>query len=120
MILDSRALAIVATEGGGDQDGDGVPNYLDTDSDNDGIDDSVEGSGDQDSDGVPNYLDLDSDNDGMPDSVEGYPGDANGNTVPDYLDEESPAGTTDSDGDSIPDVIGESMLFCGYVLLTAT
>ena len=44
-------------------DGDGVPNYLDLDSDGDGIPDSVEGQKDSDGDGIPNYLDLDSDGD---------------------------------------------------------
>jgi hypothetical protein len=42
-----------------DQDGDGIPNYLDLDSDDDGISDVVEGSGDADLDSIPNYLDLD-------------------------------------------------------------
>ena len=44
-----------------DQDGDGVYNFLDDDSDNDGIPDSVEGSNDIDSNGngVPDYLDID-------------------------------------------------------------
>ena len=37
--------------------------YLDLDTDNDGIPDSVEGDTDDDADGIPNYLDLDSDND---------------------------------------------------------
>ena len=34
-----------------------MPNYLDADSDGDGIADAVEGTGDDDGDGVPNYLD---------------------------------------------------------------
>jgi len=41
-----------------------------TDSDGDGIPDSVEGTGDPDNDGLPNYLDPDSDNDGVPDATE--------------------------------------------------
>ena len=41
-----------------------------TDSDGDGILDSVEGLGDVDSDGIPNYLDLDSDGDGASDNAE--------------------------------------------------
>jgi hypothetical protein len=80
-----------------DSDGDGIANYLDIDSDNDGIPDNVEaqltngyvqpsggvdangrptiyGSGltplDTDGDGIPDYLDADSDNDGTPDILE--------------------------------------------------
>ncbi len=41
-----------------------------TDSDGDGILDTVEGAGDPDGDTTPNYLDLDSDDDSVPDSVE--------------------------------------------------
>ncbi len=42
-----------------DQDGDGVYNFLDDDSDNDGIPDSAEGGNnvDTDGDGIPDYLD---------------------------------------------------------------
>lgn len=76
----------------GDQDGDGLPNYLDTtnnsgqsatyiaradgsttnytDADSDGVPDVYEASSDSDS--VPNHLDLDSDNDGCSDSNEYY------------------------------------------------
>lgn len=46
-----------------DTDGDKVPDYLDTDSDNDGIPDSVEAAiplWDTDNDGIPNHKDLDS------------------------------------------------------------
>ncbi len=41
-----------------DKDKDGIPNYLDEDSDGDGIPDSEE-KGDRDGDGVPDYLDYD-------------------------------------------------------------
>ena len=76
----------------GDQDGDGLPNYLDTvnnsgattfyvaradgsttnytDADADGVPDVYESSSDSDS--LPNHLDLDSDNDGCSDSNEYY------------------------------------------------
>ncbi len=75
----------------GDNDGDGVPNYLDasydptdangdpvtgdgsatdyTDNDGDGIPDAY----DFDGDGIPNHLDLDSDNDGILDIIESQP-----------------------------------------------
>jgi hypothetical protein len=62
-----------------------------TDSDGDGIPNSVEGLGDADGDGIPNYLDLDSDNDGIPDAVEAGPDptnpiDTDEDGIPDYLD----------------------------------
>lgn len=74
-----------------DLDGDGVPDYLDTDADGDGIADIVEGDGDADNDGIPNYKDTDSDNDGIPDNLE------DGRTV-------TPTGE-DSDADGIDDVM---------------
>lgn len=40
-----------------------------------------------DGDGIPNYMDLDSDGDGTPDALEGT-GDTNGNGVPNFLDPE--------------------------------
>jgi large repetitive protein len=40
-----------------DTDGDGQPNYVDVDSDNDGLIDGREGSSDSDRDGTPDYLD---------------------------------------------------------------
>ena len=88
-----------------DRDGDGIPNCLDLDSDNDGIPDEVEGCGsiftstitytqtasgcssglidgkgctplDSDEDGVYNFIDLDSDNDGIWDGLEAGHGDS--------------------------------------------
>lgn len=47
-----------------DTDGDGVPDAKDTDSDDDGLLDSVEGVTDWDGDGIPNYIDPR--NDGPP------------------------------------------------------
>ena len=49
---------------------DGVPDYLDLDSDNDGILDSVETATDFDGDGIKNYRDLDSDGDLCNDVIE--------------------------------------------------
>jgi hypothetical protein len=46
-----------------DTDSDGVPDYLDLDSDNDGIFDAIETGNDLDSDGIKNYRDLDIDGD---------------------------------------------------------
>jgi len=81
-----------------DTDGDGTPDFLDLDSDDDGVSDEIEPANqDSDGDGVPDSLDLDSDNDGIPDSVEGSQ-DTDGDGVPDYQD-------LDSDNDGISDLI---------------
>ena len=58
-----------------DNDGDGIPDDVDLDDDNDGISDIEElavalNNGDTDGDGVPDIFDLDSDNDGILDLVE--------------------------------------------------
>ena len=53
-----------------DFDGDMRPDFLDIDSDDDGILDASEAEGataDRDADGSPDYLDLDTDGDGVPD-----------------------------------------------------
>ena len=42
---------------GDDVDGDGLPNWRDTDADGDGVPDGVEGRSDGDGDGIPDYLD---------------------------------------------------------------
>lgn len=80
---------------GNDTDGDGIPNYLDTDSDNDGIPDQVESNQDNDGDGIANYQDLDSDNDGILDGIEGH-GDKDQDGILNFLD-------ADSDNDGILD-----------------
>ena len=76
-----------------DSDGDGNPNYLDIDSDNDGIFDVVEGGdGDKDTnrDGVVDSNDTgfsDNDGNGMDDDSETTPViETDGDTLPDYLD----------------------------------
>lgn len=62
-----------------DADGDGTPNYLDSDSDNDGILDSVESSSDGDSDGVPDHLDVfNGVGSGLPDAEWAHDFDGNG------------------------------------------
>jgi gliding motility-associated-like protein len=53
-----------------DTDLDGIADYLDLDSDNDGILDIVETASDLDRDGIPNYRDLDSDGDVCTDVIE--------------------------------------------------
>ncbi len=63
-----------------DSDNDGTPNWLDSDSDGDGISDAVEAGScdeprDTDGDGSPDYTDRDSDNDGVSDDNEDRDGD---------------------------------------------
>jgi VCBS repeat-containing protein len=53
-----------------DTDNDGTPDYLDTDSDGDTIEDSVEGVADSDGDGIADFRETDSDNDGLDDKYE--------------------------------------------------
>lgn len=108
-----------------DTDGDGVADYLDIDSDDDGVPDNVEaqttagytrpsgedanGNGlddayetgglqglfpiDTDGDSLPDYLDEDSDNDNIPDNIEAH--DNNGDGIADIL---FTGGDADNDG----------------------
>lgn len=93
-----------------DLDKDGVPNFMDRDSDNDGIADVVEaGGGDADGNGVIDSY-TDSDADGFSDNVDANLSshltsgsglgalDTDGDGVPNYLD-------LDSDNDGVPDVL---------------
>ena len=80
-----------------DTDGDGQPDYLDTDDDNDGIPTSVEGTRDTDGDGIPDARDPDDDNDSLLTVNEGT-GDLDGDGKPDYLD-------PDDDGDGRPTIV---------------
>jgi len=107
-ILTVSELAYGATYGY-DVDNDSVLNYLDTDSDNDDKDDSVEGTGDSDGDGIPNFLDSndndgplgDLDDDGATNQEEGssdpIPPDTNDDGTPDYLDPGTGGGSGGSD-----------------------
>ncbi len=52
-----------------DTDNDGTADFLDEDSDNDGIPDTVEGTTDTDADGIRNALETDSDQDGIDDVI---------------------------------------------------
>jgi Bacterial Ig-like domain/Bacterial TSP3 repeat len=94
-------------------DGNGPIDALDTDSDDDGIPDSVERGGagtglnnppvDSDRDGTADFRDLDSDNDTIPDRVEAganpaTPVNSDPDALPDYLD-------TDSDNDTVLDSV---------------
>lgn len=89
---------------GVDTDGDGTPDYLDLDSDDDGIDDATEAGAvrgvapiDTDGDGTPDYRDTDSDGNGVPDVREGAL-DLDGDGVANASD-------LDNDGDRVPDVV---------------
>lgn len=115
---------------GADADNDGIPNFYDTDfpgyvdSNGDGVNDNM----DKDLDGIPNYLDRDSDNDGIPDTIESFGVDANGDGridnftdsdndgLSDNVDANTAGGTflrlsgiglgaIDTDGDGIPNYL---------------
>lgn len=53
-----------------DSDQDSIPDYLDLDSENDGVFDTVETDQDQDADGIRNYRDSDRENDNCSDVIE--------------------------------------------------
>jgi len=88
-----------------DTDGDGTPDFQDTDSDGDGILDVDEVTDtdlatppdDTDGDGTPDFQDTDSDGDTIPDADEGQV-DSDGDGIADFLD-------TDSDNDGIDDIV---------------
>jgi hypothetical protein len=88
-----------------DTDKDGKPDYIDTDSDNDGISDGTESNAsgkDTDKDGIDDAFDVDqtgglnANDDGVDDAIK--PPDTDGDGVIDMWD-------LDTDNDSIPDVI---------------
>ena len=81
-------------DGFDDPDQDGIANYLDDDSDGDGIPDRNETNADLDADGTPNFLDDDSDGDSISDLVEGD-ADTDGDGGPDYLQSASDLDTRD-------------------------
>lgn len=104
-----------------DFDGDGLPNYRDPDSDEDGISDGYEcydlKNGitnlpclDTDGDGIPDIFDHDSDNDGLSDTQECPAGDnpecpdSSGNGIDDFRDPNQ-FFNEDTDGDGIPNTV---------------
>ncbi len=105
-IGDADARFEYTGNGNADNDGDDVPDYLDVDSDNDGIYDNYEA---QSTAGYVPPGTTDSDKDGLLDAYDTTSGasqngltpynhnSASGDLIPDYLD-------LDSDGDNIPDV----------------
>lgn len=58
---------------------------------------------DRDQDGIPNYWDLDSDNDGIPDLIEAGGVDEDGNGIIDYPSTGDPLSMEDGDGDGFVD-----------------
>lgn len=86
-----------------DTDNDGTPDYLDLDSDNDGLLDEYEARRnyldppDSDGMGAPDYRDTDSDNDGIADELETL-GDPDLDGLENHID-------LDSDNDFIPDAV---------------
>ena len=110
-----------------------IPDFQDTDSDNDGISDGYECETgapcpDTDGDGIPDYHDLDSDNDGLGDAVECPNGDdpdcpdSDTDGVDDFRDPNS-FYTNDTDGDGVRDFedldndndgIPDNMEFCQW------
>ena len=100
-------------DGFGDTDGDGLANLVD--SDNGGTALPVTSS---DADGLPDYRDLDSEDDGTPDWDEGFDNDEDGDSSSDYATlrstyETNNAGfpgvytTTDSDVNTVPDYLDD-------------
>lgn len=94
-----------------DTDNDGVRDYLDLDSDNDTLPDSVESGGffvwptDSDQDGADDYRETDSDNDGVSDTIEAGPNplnpiDTNDDELPDYQDSSMQFGGTGNGGNT--------------------
>ncbi|QBF82518.1 hypothetical protein EXU30_07265 [Shewanella maritima] len=91
-----------------DPDDDGIPNWLDSDSDGDGLPDKVEGREDADNDGIGNFVDEDSDGNNILDYQEVgnniyKPSDSDFDTVADYLD-------LDDDNDGVLDVYDSNRL----------
>ena len=90
-----------------DQDNDGVPNWLDIDSDGDSIFDKIEMDIDSDDDSVANYLDMDTDANNITDVIErGFESkilDTDRDQLKDYVD-------FDDDNDGLPDSIDNDRL----------
>ena len=105
-LLTATELADSAALGNNDVDGNGTPNWRDTDSDGDGVGDSVEGRGDLDNDGVPAYLDADEDFDPAADP------DGDGLTNAEEFTAGTDRDSADSDGDGLCDGLADVAGVC--------
>ena len=106
-----------------DTDADGIPDFLDLDSDGDGVLDAAEAGDtdgasppiDSDGDTLPDFRDTDSDDNGRPDGADGT-ADTDGDMIHDFADPDDdgdglsdteelgdPVSPVDTDGDQIPD-----------------
>jgi len=114
-IVDNNGLVTGAGLNPGNFDNDDAPDYRDSDSDGDGVNDIIEAGGDDiDSDGQVDDF-TDTNNDGLDDTLAASPlplPDSDGNGVPDYqdnadLDNDGISNTSDldNDNDGIPDLI---------------
>ena len=113
-IIDNIEMLLLVQNGfNTDIDGDGIPNWLDRESDGDLIPDSIEGADDGDGDGFPNFLDSDSDGNGISDSTEAgsnpaQPTDTDRDGHYDFID-------LDDDNDGLEDSIdSERTVSIGY------
>ncbi|MFC2109231.1 hypothetical protein ACFLSU_01535 [Bacteroidota bacterium] len=108
-----------------DTDNDGIINSIDLDDDNDGILDTVESNGnnpegDEDGDGIPNYKDTTDDGNNGDSSSTNYT-DTNSDGIPDVFDNDNDGYANhldiDSDNDGIPDNV-EAQSTLGYIAPT--
>ena len=84
-----------------DVDGDNIPNWLDSDSDGDGLSDEFEGIDDADNDGLGAFVDIDSDGNSIEDNIEASnfskPIDTDRDGIADFVD-------LDDDSDRLLDI----------------
>ena len=84
-----------------DVDGDNIPNWLDSDSDGDGLSDEFEGIDDADNDGLGAFVDIDSDGNSIEDNIEAgnlfKPIDTDRDGIADFVD-------LDDDSDRLLDI----------------
>ena len=105
-VEDDRALGVDGDGDGIDDGYDVDSSLMGTDADGDGVDDALMPL-DSDGDGHDNYLDIDSDNDGIPDTVEAdldVLADGDSDQINDVYDVDATLGT-DADGDGVDDAV---------------
>ncbi len=107
-----------------DSDGNGIPNFIDTDDDNDGIPDAEDDFPedpneflDTDLDGIGNNSDIDDDGDGVPDSSDAFPLDSSeyydtdSDGIGDNIDDDIDGDLVPNDQDNNPEVYNPDQLF---------